>query len=146
MTILAPITVTAFAIEQALALREQTGQGRHLEVAMLDVLLTSMGGLAPAALRGEQFAAHPARFARDGDGFVVAHAGLRTPVLDIGQVMADEQLRARGFVLAQEHPVSGVRTIATVPWRYDGVRPELPHAPLLDSGRGDLPELLAPRP
>jgi crotonobetainyl-CoA:carnitine CoA-transferase CaiB-like acyl-CoA transferase len=145
-------TVTAFAIEQALVLREQTGKGRHLEIAMLDVLLTSMGGLAPAALGGAQFAAHPARFVRDGGddsgggGFVVEHAGLRTPVLDIGEVMADKHLRARGFVLAQEHPVSGVRTVAAVPWRYDGVRPVLRHAPLLDSGRGDLPALLAPRP
>ena len=139
-------TLTAFAIEQAIALREQTGEGRRLEIAMLDVLLTSMGGLVPAALRGEQFAVHPAQFVRDGDGFVVEHAGLRTPVLDIGQVMADEHLRARGFVLAQEHPVSGVRTVAAVPWRYDGERPNLRHAPLLDGGRGDLPELLAPRP
>lgn len=138
-------TVTAFAIAQALALREQTGEGRHLEIAMLDVLLTSMGGLAPAALRGEQFAEHPARFVREGHGYAVEHAGLRTPVLDIGQVMADEHLRARGFVLAQEHPVSGVRSVAAVPWRYDSVRPELQHAPLLDGGRGDLPGLLAPR-
>ena len=139
-------TLTAFAIQQALALREQTGEGRYLEIAMLDVLLTSMGGLAPAALRGEQFATHPARFVRDGDGFVVEHLGLRTPVLDIGQVMADEHLRARGFVLSQEHPVSGVRTVAAVPWRYDGARPLLSHAPLLDDGRSSLPGLLAPRP
>lgn len=138
-------TVMAFAVEQAVALREQTGAGRHVEIAMLDVLLTTMGGLVPAALGGERFPAHPARFVRDNGGYVAEHAGLRTPVLDIGQVMADEHLQARGFVLTQEHPVSGATTVAAVPWRCDGIRPVLSHSPLLDSGRADLPELLAPQ-
>ena len=137
-------TVMAFAVEQALALREQTGAGRHVEIAMLDVLLASMGGLVPAALGGEAFAAHPARFVPANGGYIAEHAGLRTPVLDIGQVMKDEHLNARGFVLTQEHPVSGATTVAAVPWRYDGTRPVLPHSPLLDGGRADLPELLAP--
>lgn len=133
-------SIAALAIQQALALRERSGRGCHVEIAMLDVLLTSMGGLAPAALRGEEFAAHPVRFAPDGEGpaglrYAAEHAELRTPVLDIAQVMADEHLQARGFVLTEEHPVAGPRTIAAIPWRYDGTRPVLAHAPLLDSGR-----------
>ena len=71
------------------------------------------------------------------------HAGLRTPVLDIAQVMADEHLRSRGFVLTEEHPVSGPRTIAAIPWRYDGKRPELRHAPLLDADRAAILGLTA---
>ena len=141
-------TVTALAIQQGLALREATGDGCHIEVAMLDVLLTAMGGLAPAALRGEEFRAHPVRFTREGpadgsgNGYVAEHAGLRTPVLDMAQVMADEHLRARGFVLTEEHPVSGPRTIAAIPWRYDGERPWLRPAPLLDGDRAAILQLL----
>ena len=142
-------TVAALAIQQALALRDQTGQGVHLELAMLDVLLNAMGGLAPAAARGDAFPAHPVAFEREraadgsGNGYVAVHAGLRTPVLDIAQVMADEHLRSRGFVLTEEHPVSGPRTIAAIPWRYDGKRPELRHAPLLDADRAAILGLTA---
>lgn len=135
-------TVASLAIQQALALREQTGRGCHIELAMLDVMLTAMGGLAAPALRGEQLGAHPVRFVPDGEGpagtrYVAEHAGLRTPVLDIGQVMADEHLRARGFVHTEEHPVAGPRTVAALPWRWDGRRPQLAPAPPLDSGRAD---------
>jgi crotonobetainyl-CoA:carnitine CoA-transferase CaiB-like acyl-CoA transferase len=52
-------------------------------------------------------------------------------VLDIGEVMQDPHLVARGFVLTGDHPVSGPRPMPAVPWSYDGVRPELRHAPLL---------------
>lgn len=122
----------AFGIEQALALRDRTGAGCHVEVAMLDVLLTCMGGLVPAALGGERFQAHPARFVRRADGGYAAVSGeLEEPVLDIEQVQADTHLRARGFVLEDTHPVAGPRLVAAVPWRYDGERPSLAHAPLL---------------
>lgn len=135
-------SIASLAIQQALALREQTGRGSHIELAMLDVMLTAMGGLAAPALRGEQLGAHPVRFVPDSEGpagtrYVAEHAGLRTPVLDIGQVMADEHLRARGFVLTEEHPVAGPRTMAALPWRWDGRRPQLAPAPLLDSGRAE---------
>jgi crotonobetainyl-CoA:carnitine CoA-transferase CaiB-like acyl-CoA transferase len=88
------------------------------------------------------------RFAPDGEGpaglrYVAEHVGLRTPVLDIAQVMADEHLQARGFVLTEEHPVAGPRTVAAIPWRYDGARPVLPHAPLLDSGRAEALTLIS---
>jgi crotonobetainyl-CoA:carnitine CoA-transferase CaiB-like acyl-CoA transferase len=137
-------TVTALAIMQAIALREQTGRGSHIELAMLDVMLTSMGGLAPAALSGAQFGSHPVRFEPDGSGgWVADHAGLRTPVLDISQMLADEHHAARGFVITEEHPVAGPRTIASIPWQYDGARPYLRHAPLLDGDREAILQLAA---
>jgi crotonobetainyl-CoA:carnitine CoA-transferase CaiB-like acyl-CoA transferase len=91
-----------------------------------------MGGLVPAALRGERFEAHPARFVRRDDGGYTAVSGeLEAPVLDIEQVQADPHLRARGFVVPDTHPVAGPRPVAAVPWRYDGERPPLGHAPRL---------------
>ncbi len=153
-------TVAALGIEQALARRARTGEGAHVEVAMLDVLLTCMAGLIPAALAGERFGQHPsARFMRcaESDRFVVVSgdvpaelaedvealpragavkrlrsAGLHAaPVLDIEEVMADPHLAARQFVLVDELAVAGSRRVPAVPWLVDGVRPTLTPAPLL---------------
>lgn len=145
------------AVQQALAVRARTGRGAEIEVSMLDVLLTCMGGLVPAAARGESFGPHPGRFARTAEsaGFVAvppgdvddrelaalpkreAMAALQArgvpagAVLDIGEVIADPHLAERGFVLADDHPVAGARPIAAVPWTYDGARPTLRRAPRL---------------
>jgi crotonobetainyl-CoA:carnitine CoA-transferase CaiB-like acyl-CoA transferase len=147
----------ALAVQQALAVRALGGGGCHLEVAMLDVLLTCMGGLIPAAAHGATFAPHEGCFLPSSEpaGFVgVSDAGVQAArvagkrrreamvelqaegvkagaVLDIGEVMQDPHLVARGFVLTGDHPVSGPRPMPAVPWSYDGVRPELRHAPLL---------------
>lgn len=148
----------ALAIQQALALREQTGRGCRVEVAMLDVLLSCMGGLVPAADAGEDFAPHPGRFVPSGEGpgkYVAvgdpgadaaevaslsrreamerlqARGARAGAVLDIGEVIADPHLAARGFVERGDHPVAGERPLPAVPWLYDGRRARLRHAPLL---------------
>lgn len=148
----------ALAIQQAVAARGQTGTGCHLEVSMLDVLLTSMGGLVPSAARGATFgasavqfapSAEPARFVAISDGspgaakFAANHTrqeamvqlqadGISAAsVLDITEVIADPHLAARGFVLTGDHPIAGPRPMPAVPWLNDGVRPTLAHAPLL---------------
>ena len=62
----------ALAIQQALFAREQTGVGCHIEVSMLDVLLTCMGGLIPGAANGVRLGPHSGRFLRTAEpqGFV----------------------------------------------------------------------------
>ena len=82
----------ALAIEQALAARHQTGRGCHVEVNMLDVMLTCMADLVPLAARGETIAPHPVRFLRTDEpgGFVAAPPGT-----DPGQV-ADGTRREAG--------------------------------------------------
>lgn len=149
----------ALAIQQALAARDQTGVGCHVEVSMLDVLLTCMGGLVPAAASGSRFGSHPGRFLRTAEpgGFLAVsgdsraappakiarqtrreamatlqEAGIKAgAVLDMSEVMADPHLARRGFVLADDHPVAGPRPVPAVPWVYDGARPTLRHAPRL---------------
>ncbi len=162
-------TYMALAIEQALAARHQTGRGCHVEVSMLDVMLTCMADLVPLAARGETIAPHPVRFLRADEpgGFVAAPPGTdpgevadatrreavtrlqaggvaAAPVLDMSEVMHDPHLSARGFIREDNHPVAGVRPIPALPWQYDGRRPKLSHAPCLgDSTDAVLRELLA---
>lgn len=150
----------ALAIQQALAARDRTGAGCHVEVSMLDVLLTCMGGLVPAAAEGARFGPHPGRFLRTAEpaGFLAApeaadvagrprreamaalqQAGVRAgAVLDMSEVMADPHLLERGFVLADDHPVAGPRLVPAVHWLYDGVRPTLHHAPCLGDRTADV--------
>ncbi len=150
----------ALAIQEALVLREHDGQGHHVEVSMLDVLFTCMGGLVPEAAAGETFGAHGGRFlaTADPDGYLaVSNPDVASPevaglsrreameqlqargiaagaVLDIGEVMADPHLLARGFVRSGDHPIAGPRPMPAVPWLFDGERPRLGHAPLLGDG------------
>ncbi len=162
-------TYMALAIEQALASRRQTGRGCHVEVSMLDVMLTCMADLVPLAARGETIAPHPVRFLpADQQGTFVAappgtdpaqvagssrdQAAVRlqasgvaaAPVLDMSEVMLDPHLTARGFIRHDNHPVAGSRPIPALPWSYDGRRPQLSHAPCLgDSTDTVMRELLA---
>ena len=152
-------TYMAFAIEQAVAQRSQTGRGFHIEVSMLDVMLTCMADMVPGAATGETFTPHPVHFlrAKEPDGFVAApdasdaeavsaasrqeamvrlqHAGVpAAAVLNMSDVIDDPHLAVRGFVRKDDHPVAGPRAIPAVPWLYDGRRPELNHAPCLGDG------------
>lgn len=160
-------TYMALGIQQALALREQTGRGCHIQVSMLDVLLTCMAGLIPAAAAGAKCSPHPARFLRTAEQnrFIaladadpvdplalaeVSRAGAMSTlqaaghragaVLDMLEVMQDPHLRRRGFVLELDHPVAGRKPLPAVPWFYDGERPTLGVAPLLGQ---DTEETLA---
>ncbi len=162
-------TYMALAIEQALATRRQTGRGSHVEVSMLDVMLTCMADLVPLAARDETIAPHPVRFlpadqpgtfvaappgtdpaevAGSSRGEAVARLQARgvaaAPVLDMSEVMQDPHLTARGFIREDNHPVAGVKPIPALPWSYDGRRPQLSHAPCLgDSTDAVMRELLA---
>ncbi len=150
-------TYMALAIEQALADRALTGRGCHVEVSMLDVMLACMGDLVPSAAAGKTIGPSPARFlpCLEPDRFVAVSApdceshdvaaltrreameslqaaGIAAAaVLDSSEVIADPHLAAGGFVLQDDHPVAGARPVPAVPWRYDGQRPELHHAPCL---------------
>lgn len=151
----------ALAIQQAIAARERSGRGCHLELSMLDVMLTCMGGLV-GTLGDEP--APPARFlptteptgflavpAADASAAEVAGGTRRdamarlqaggvpaAAVLTISEVMQDPHLIARDFVGLDDHPVVGPRPIPAVAWQYDGRRSALRHAPLLGEGdRGD---------
>jgi crotonobetainyl-CoA:carnitine CoA-transferase CaiB-like acyl-CoA transferase len=153
-------TYMALAIEQALAERALTGLGCHIEVSMLDVMLSCMGDLVPAAAAGESIGPSPARFLSsvEPDRFVATSATKAAPgdvarltrreametlqaagvaaaaVLDTTEVIADEHLAARGFVREDDHPVAGPRSIPAVPWSYDGQRPVLHHSPCFGDG------------
>lgn len=160
-------TAAALAVLEALAQRARTGQGGHVEVAMLDVLLTCMGGLVPAAGRGERFGpnthacflptaepgayvaasgqvddalrAEVARLGRPAAAARLQAAGLRAaPVLDMSEVQRDPHLLARGFVYEEAHPVAGLRPAAGVPWRYDGARARVGPAPCLGEGTEEI--------
>lgn len=149
-------TMTALAVQQALAERARTGRGAHVEVAMLDVLLTAMGGLVSVAAEGTRFSSHPACFSKTADesGFLahsgevdvdVSHMGKREAmellqaqglaagaVLNLLEVMDDPHLKDdRGFVLADDHPVTAGKPVPALPWLWDGLRPSLRHAPCL---------------
>ena len=52
----------AVAVQEALLHREETGDGCHVEVGMLDVLLNAMGGLVPAAADGDAIEPDASRF------------------------------------------------------------------------------------
>ncbi len=153
---------TALLVQQALAARAQTGAGCRIEVSMLDVALTGMGGLVTRAAAGEELGTHPVRFlpcAEPGRYVAVSGAdgvdvsgltrreamqrlqaeGVRVAaVLDLREVIDDEHLRARGFVVADDHPVATGRSMPGVAWRYDGVRPGLAHAPVLGEGTREV--------
>jgi crotonobetainyl-CoA:carnitine CoA-transferase CaiB-like acyl-CoA transferase len=157
---------TALLVQQALAARAQTGAGCRVEVSMLDVALMCMGGLVAPAVDGESLGVHPVRFSptaeperyvaivsdevRDCTGLTRREAmrslqaeGVRAgAVLDMREVMADEHLSARSFVVADEHPVARGRSMPGVAWLYDGVRPSLAHAPLLGEGTREVLERL----
>ena len=152
----------ALLVQQALAERAQTGIGCRIEVSMLDVALTCMGGLVAPAARGETFDQHPVRFLSTRErGRYVAVTGdteldctglsrreammalqrggvAAGAVLDMGEVIDDAHLRARGFVVADSHPVATGHPLPGVPWLYDGVRPGLGPAPCLGEGTRDV--------
>ena len=147
----------ALAVQEALAAKASNGAGCQLEVSMLDVLLTCMGGFVPAAADGKTFRPHVGRFLRtaeqgrflavsdpdvaaddvvwlsrrEGMTALQAEGVGAGAVLDIGEVMQDPHLSAREFVVAGDHPLAGPRPMPAVPWLYDGARPQLRHAPLL---------------
>ena len=147
--------MTALAVQEALAERALTGRGCHVQVSMLDVVLTAMGGLVPAAFEGAVFGRHPGRFLRtaeharflavSGDAIeepvqtarreameaLQARAVKAAAVHDMLEVIADPHLADRSFVLADDHPVTRGKPVPAVPWLYDGVRPPLRHAPCL---------------
>ena len=125
-------TYMALAIEQALASRRQTGRGCHVEVSMLDVMLTCMADLVPLAARGETIGPHPVRFlpAAQQGTFVAAPPGTdpahvagssrdQASRSSAGQWRrscagarhvrgdADPHLTARGFIRHDNHPVAG---------------------------------------
>ena len=157
----------ALLVQQALARRAQTGEGRHVEVSMLDVALTCMGGLVPATLRDGVLPPHPVRFLptaepgryvavesdadhdctaltrREAMQALQAEGVSAAAVLDAAEVMADEHLRAAGFVVGDTHPVAAGRPLPAVPWRFDGVRPELGPAPTRGEGTRAVLEQLA---
>ena len=162
---------TATAIQQAILERERTGLGAHVEVSMLDVVLTCMGGLVPSAARGEAFGRHPGRFVPTmEEGGFLALAGASSvgdedgvqkstradamralqarqtqagSVLNMEEVMSDPHLGARGFIARDNHPIAGSRPVPGTPWLFDGQRPSLPHAPRLGEGTDEvLSELL----
>jgi len=159
-------TYMAFAIEQALARRAQTGDGSHLEVSMLDVMLNCMGdlvteagaGAPPHEPRGHaRFlpCAEPGRFVAltdpDVDATRIATLTRREAmerlqadgiaagaVLDMTEVITDPHLAEQGFVRRDDHPVAGARPLPAVPWRYDGERPRLHHAPCLGAATDEV--------
>ena len=156
----------ALAVIEALTRRTLTGEGAHVEIAMGDVMLNCMGGLLPAAARGQRFDAHPAAFlpTAEATGFLAVSdcvhpalaaevaelpkrtamerlqaRGLRAAaVLDISEVMADPHLHRRGFVVTPVHPVTGVRPMPAAPWIVNRARPELTVSPRLGSSTGDV--------
>ncbi len=167
-------TYMATAIQQAILERERTGLGAHIEVSMLDVILTCMGGLVSAAGRGEALGEHPGRFARTAEdaGFLALPStgavdeneireGTRAAamsalqdggvpaasVLNMAEVMSDAHLNARGFVARDDHPIAGDRPIPGIPWLFDGERPQVSHAPCLGNATDEaLTQLLGLTP
>jgi crotonobetainyl-CoA:carnitine CoA-transferase CaiB-like acyl-CoA transferase len=157
----------ALLVQQALAVRAQTGEGCHVEVSMLDVALTCMGGLVPAALRDGELPTHPVRFfptaepgryvAVESDGEHDCSALTRreamaalqaeglpaAAVFDAAEVMADEHLCAAGFVVADTHSIAAGRPLPAVPWRFDGARPALGPAPLRGEATREVLEQIA---
>ena len=159
-------TATALAIEQAVMHRAATGEGSHVEIAMMDVILNCMGGLLPSAAAGERHAAHPsAHFLRAADGGFVAvsgaladgvaaevaaapkHAaaqalrgrGVRAAAVQtIEEVMRDPHLTARALPMIETHPVAGERCTAALPWLVDGERPSLSPAPQLGAATDEI--------
>ncbi|MBI2166070.1 MAG: CoA transferase [Chloroflexi bacterium] len=54
------------------------------------------------------------------------------PANTVKDVVTDEHLTARGFVVEDDHPQAGRRTMVGVPWRFKGLpQPAYRHAPLL---------------
>jgi crotonobetainyl-CoA:carnitine CoA-transferase CaiB-like acyl-CoA transferase len=162
-------TFLAFAIVQAIAERSRTGRGGQVEVSMLDIALTCMGGLVPEVASGKGLDSDAGRFlpcvepgryvavsdndgqARDEMASTVAKLTRReaietikaagatgAPVLDVAEVMLDPDLYARGFILADTHPVVGPRPVPATAWLYDGVRPEVGHSPRLGADTDEV--------
>jgi crotonobetainyl-CoA:carnitine CoA-transferase CaiB-like acyl-CoA transferase len=157
-------TYTALAIQQALAERALTGRGCHVEVSMLDVMLNCMGDLVSSAGAGAEIGPSSVRFlpCREPGRFVAVAAPEvdareiepltrreamerlqaadipAAAVLDISEVIVDAQLTEQGFVRTDDHPVAGPRLIPAVPWRYDGARPVLHHAPCLGDATDEV--------
>jgi crotonobetainyl-CoA:carnitine CoA-transferase CaiB-like acyl-CoA transferase len=54
------------------------------------------------------------------------------PVLSVGQLLEDEQLKARGFVVEVDHPEAGRRKTVGLPWKIGGVpEPNYRRSPLI---------------
>ena len=99
-------TYAALAVQQALAQRDLSGAGCHVEVSMLDVLLFCMGGLVPAAADGATPAPRQGCFVKTAEpgGFLaVADSGptvepdLREAAAHQTRQEALDSLRARGI-------------------------------------------------
>jgi crotonobetainyl-CoA:carnitine CoA-transferase CaiB-like acyl-CoA transferase len=65
-------------------------------------------------------------------------------VLGVGELLDDEQLKARGFVVEVDHPESGPRKTVGLPWKIGGLpEPDYRRAPLMgESNDYVLKELL----
>ena len=155
-------TYAALAAQQGLLARLQTGQGCHIEVSMMDVVFNGMAGLLPAAAQGAAFSANPARFVQAADGWIITPPDAAIPhdaqerdraelmhelqasriqagaVLDLTEIMVDAHLNERGFVVSDDHPVTGTRPAPAVPWKYDERRAERRHAPCFGDSTSEV--------
>ncbi len=100
----------AFAVSAALFHRARTGEGRQIDVSMLDSTLVAMGwvvsnyliaGQAPVAMGNENFTASPSGAFRTGDGLLNIAANEQTQfealcrVVDRGDLAGDTRFRGR---------------------------------------------------
>ena len=100
-------TYLAFAVEQALAQRELTGEGCQLALSMLEVGLACMGGLVSDAATDDPAMRHPAHFLRtsEPERFIALDAALpaaewealEREVAALTRVEAMAALQARGL-------------------------------------------------
>lgn len=111
-------TYLAFAVEQALAQRELTGEGCQLALSMLEVGLACMGGLVPDAATDDPALRHPAHFlrTREPERFVGLDAplsaaeweGLEQEVATLTRAEAMAALQARGLRAGAVHDLQDV--------------------------------------
>lgn len=72
--------------------------------------------------------------ARTPDQVVAILQGAGVPAgssLSIEELVNDPHLKARGFFVAPEHPVTGKRLLEGIPWKASASQPAFKHAPLL---------------
>ena len=94
----------------------QTPQGRRCKLAVIEREIARWTRARTAHQAFEELQAHG----------VPAGAGLT-----IGQLLDDEQLKARDFFREVQHPEVGAQTLYAPIWRFDGVAGETRPAPLL---------------
>lgn len=100
-------TFLALAIVQALAERARTGRGGEVQVSMLDVALTCMGGLVPEADSPETYAPHPARFLPSAEpGRFIAVSDADAATLEALSITAARETRRDAAAAAQASGVT----------------------------------------